>query len=165
MRRPASPRQIFIPAFTVGRIKSGGGNGQQHFRNRHEFIKGVYQFWNSAETLSPGMKNGSAARRFRMKAGGIARSQQKKGPSQRMESPANEEPAGENHSPAASVKPVHEQHAQGSGNLVLIRHAGGKRRARLSRTRKKECPESGKFLPIRSGTGTGNPARWRPTRR
>ena len=44
-----------------------------------------------------------------VKAGRIARSQQKKGPSQRMESPANEKPAGENHSPAAGEKPVHEQ--------------------------------------------------------
>lgn len=147
MRRPASPPPDFHPRFHSQQDQSGGGNGQQHFRNRHEFIKGVYQFWNSAETLSPGMKDGSAARRFRMKAGGIARSQQKKGPSQRMESPANEEPAGENHSPAASVKPVHEQHAQGSGNLVLIRHAGGKRRDAYPEPGKRSVPNPGSSCP------------------
>lgn len=91
---PGLPPPDFHPRFHSQQDQSGGGNGQQHFRNQHEFIKGVYQFRNSAETLSPGMKDGSAARRFRMKSGSIARGQQKKGPAQRMESPANEEPAG-----------------------------------------------------------------------
>ena len=144
---PGLPPPGVYPRFHSQQDQSGSGNGQQNFRNRHEFIKGVYQVRNGAETLPPGMENGCAARRLRMKAGRIARGQQKKGPSQRMESPANEKPARENHSPAAGVKPVHEQHAQGSGNLVLIRHAGGKSHAAYPEPGKRSVPNPGSSSP------------------